>query len=110
MVAVITELQAENACLYLRDSADAYAKARGHEKFCDANLRRVKSMAMIGKEGTIAMLEAAAYASEEYLQAMKDLQNAEYEVERLKALREASVFAIEMFRSTNSARKQGVNL
>lgn len=107
---MISESQAEAAVLYLRDSADAYAKARGHEKFCDANLRRVRSLQMIGKEGTMAMIEATAYASPEYLQAMKDLENSEYEVERLKALREASVFAIEMFRSTNSARKQGVNL
>jgi hypothetical protein len=108
--AVIDETKAENAVMYLRDSAEAYAKYRGHVLYCDAALRRVKSMQMLGKEGTIAMLEAAAYASDEYHQAMKDLENATCDMERIKALRESAVFAIEMFRSTNSARKQGLNL
>ena len=96
--------------MYLRDSAEAYSTARGHAVYCDANLRRVKSLQMIGKEGTIAMLEAAAYASDEYQQAMSDLKNATYEMERLKALREGAVFTIEVWRSQNSARKQGINL
>lgn len=107
---MISEDQAEKAVLYLRDSAGPYATARGHALFCDANLRRVKSLQMIGKEGTIAMLEAQAYASAEYQTAMHALESATCEMERIKALREASVFAIEMFRSTNSARKQGINV
>jgi transposase-like protein len=106
----ITEDKAEAACLYLRDSATPYATARAHALYCDANLRRVKSLQMIGKDGSLGDREAAAYASDEYLRAMKELEGATYEMERLKALREASIFAIELFRSTNSARKAGVNL
>lgn len=106
----MTEEQAEKAVLYLRDSAEHYGKARGHAMWTEANLRRVKSMQMIGKEGTIAMLEANAYASKEYLDAMDQSSEAVCEMERIKALREAASFCIEMFRSTNSARKQGLNL
>ena len=105
---MISEERCEGAVMYLRDSAEPYATARGHALYCDANLRRVKSLQMIGKEGTIAMLEAQAYASDEYSEAMDDLQKATCDMERLKALREAAVFTIECWRSQNSARKQGI--
>ncbi len=38
------------------------------------------------------------------------MKNAIAEYETIRAMREAAVYTIEVFRSENSARKQGVNL
>lgn len=93
---------------YLRDSAERYGTARGHQAYCDANMRRVKALELLGSDGTLGEREAKAYASETYKVAMGDLQNATAEVETIRAKREAAVFTIEVWRSANSARKQGL--
>jgi hypothetical protein len=54
--------------------------------------------------------EAAAYASEEYLTALQDLESATAEYETLRAQREAAVYLIDMWRSLSSAQKQGIDL
>ncbi len=108
---MISEDRCEGAVLYLRDSAEPYATARGHFLYAEADLRRVKSLYMTEcQETTIALKEAEAYASDAYNEAMQRLQNATYEMEKLRALREAAVFTIEVYRSQNSARKAGINV
>lgn len=94
----------------MRDSAAQYGAARGHLAYCDANLRRVKSLEMVELEGSIGDREARAYASEAYRQAIEDLEDATADYETLRAKREAAVMTIEVWRSQNSGRKQGVNL
>jgi hypothetical protein len=106
---VITEERAEAAVEYLRDTAKQYGQARGHARYCEEGLRRVKSLNM-PPEGAVAERERAAYASDAYAAALKDMENAIAEFETIRAYREAAVYTIEMFRSENSARKQGVNL
>jgi hypothetical protein len=111
VAAVISEERCEAAVLYLRDSAVPYATSRGHYLYAEADLRRVKSLYMTEcKETTIALKEAEAYASDAYAEAMRRLQDATYDMEKLKALREAAVFTIEVYRSQNSARKAGINV
>jgi hypothetical protein len=107
----MTENEAEKAVYFLRDSAVPYAKARGYLAYCDAALRRVKSLQILEvSEGPMAEREAKAYASEAYLKAITELQGATYEFEKYRAQREAAGFAIELWRSQNSARKAGINL
>jgi hypothetical protein len=107
----ITEASAERAVYFLRDTAEKYGASRGHMAFADANLRRVKSLQMLAEtEGSVADREAKAYASNAYLDAIVQLKDATTDYEVLRAQREASQFAIEFWRSLNSARKQGVNL
>ena len=96
---------------FLRDTAEKYGQSRGYLAFADANLRRVKSIAMIAlTEGSVADREAKAYSSPEYFQAMTEVQSATTDYETLRAQRDAAQFTIEVWRSQNSARKQGVNL
>ena len=105
---MIDEERVEGAVEFLRDTAKQYGQARGRAAYMEANLRRVKSLEMVGKTGGVGEREAAAYASETYKDAMERLENAVAEVETAKALREAAVLTIEVWRSQNSARKQGI--
>jgi hypothetical protein len=105
---VIEEERTEAAVYYLRDSAQKYGALRGRMAYCEANLRRVKSLEMLGKNGSVAANEVAAYASEAYLHAMQDLENATAEYETMRAVREAAIYTIETWRSQNSTRKQGI--
>ena len=77
---MISEDRAEAAVEYLRDSAKQYGQLRGSMEYCEANLRRVKSLEMLGKAGSLGDREAGAYASDAYLKAMGALENvtAEY--------------------------------
>lgn len=104
---MLSEDDIEKAVHYLRDTAKQYGQARGYVAYTGNNLKRVKSLQMISRSGGVGEREAAAYASEEYQKAMEDEQNAVAEYETIKALREAAVNKIEVWRSQNSARKQG---
>jgi hypothetical protein len=105
---MIKEDDVEAAVDYLRDTSKQYGQARGHVAYCENNLRRVKSLQMISRTGGVGEREAAAYASEEYQQAMEAHQNAVAEAETIRAYREAAVNKIEVWRSQNSAKKQGI--
>lgn len=106
---MIDEERVEGAVEYLRDTAKAYGQARGRALFTENNLRRVKALNMPAT-GTVAERESAAYGSDEYRKALEDMENAVAESETIRALREAASYTIEVWRSQNSARKQGVNL
>ena len=105
---MITEEQAEKAVLYLRDSAKEYGQSRGYVAYCEGNLRRVKSMELLSSEGSLGEREAKAYASDSYLTALQELQNATAEYEILKSKREAASIACDVWRSMNSTKKQGL--
>lgn len=107
---MIDEGRWERAVEFLRDTAARYGKLRGHQVYCEANLRRVRSLELLIAEGSLGEREAKAYASEMYKQAMEAYENATAETETLRAQREAAVYTIETCRSQNSARKQGVSL
>ena len=94
---------------YLRDTAKQYGQARGRALYTENNLRRVKSLNMPA-EGPQGERERVAYASDEYRIALEDMENAVADSETIRALREAAAYTIEVWRSQNSARKQGVNL
>jgi hypothetical protein len=104
---MISEQRVEMAVEFLRDTARDYGKARGHLAFCDANLRRVKALEMIGKDGSLGDREALAYASEAYKAAIEALENATADSETLRARRDAAEFTIEVWRSQFSAAKRG---
>lgn len=102
---------AERALFYLRDTAKEYGRLKGYMLFCEANLRRVKSMQMLNIEsGSVAEKEAKAYASEPYLRAMTAYQDASADFETLKCYRDASAFCIETWRSVNASKAKGIDL
>jgi len=105
---MISDERTERAVEFLRDTAQEYGQLRGRVAYTSANLRRVKSLEMLSREGGVGAREAEAYASPAYLEAMEDEQNAVAEYETLRAKREAAQMTIEVWRSQNSARKAGV--
>ena len=105
---MIEEERCEKAVEFLRDTAEKYGNAKGYESFCEGNLRRVKSLQLLASEGSLGEREAKAYASAEYKVALGELQNATAEYETLRALREAAAITVDVWRSQNSARKQGI--
>ena len=115
---MISEERVEKAVEFLRDTAEQYGQTRGHLAYCDANMRRVKSLEIMESRGiedgqkgrSVAIMEVEAYASDAYLTAMLELQNSSADYETLRAKREAAVMTIEVFRSQNSARKAGIKL
>jgi len=108
---MISEARVEKAVEFLRDTSEVYGRQRGFVAYCENNLRRVKSMQMLEHAGkSIGAQEAAAYASIEYHEALEALQNAVADCETTKAKREAAELTIEVWRSQNAARRQGVTL
>jgi hypothetical protein len=104
---MISENRVEAAVEYLRDTAQQYGQARGRALYTENNLRRVKSLVMLEHQGSIGEREAQAYASDQYKQALEDMENAVAESETIRALRDAAQYTIETWRSQNSARRQG---
>lgn len=107
---MISEARVEKALEFLRDSAGEYGQARGYAVYCDAQLRRVKALEMMSKDGGVGEREAAAYASDAYRTAIEALRDATATAETIRAKRDAAEFTIEVWRSQSSARKQGVNV
>jgi hypothetical protein len=105
---VISDDRAEGAVMFLRDTSEEYGQLRGRVAYCEANLRRVKALEMLGKSGGVGEREAQAYASPAYHEAMQEQENAVADFETLRAKREAAQMTIEVWRSQSSARKAGV--
>lgn len=105
---MVDENDIEKAVDYLRSSAEASGKARGRMAYCDGQLRRIKSLVMLEKDGSIGMREAEAYASKDYADALEHLENATADYETIRAKREAAQYAIEVWRSMNRAKREGV--
>ena len=103
---MISEDRVEAAVEYLRDTARQYGQARGRALYTENNLRRVKALNM-PPEGAVAAREAEAYASVAYRDALEDMENAVAEAETIRALRDAAIYTIEVWRSQNSTRRQG---
>jgi hypothetical protein len=106
---MISEERVEKAVEFLRDTAQRYGELRGHQAYCDASLRRIKSLQMLEiTEGSLGEREAKAYASKAYHHVLMDLEDSTALVETLRAQREAAIYTIEIWRSQSSARKQGI--
>lgn len=104
---MIQDDDAERASEYLRDNAERYGQLKGRMEYASDNLRRVKSMVMLGLDGGLGERETKAYASPEYLAAIEERREAVEEYETERALRDAAVYRIEVWRSQNAARRQG---
>lgn len=105
---MITEDRVERAVEFLRDTSEPYGQMRGRVAYAEGNLRRVRALEMLEREGGLGMREAEALASSAYLTALEDQQNAVADFETLRAQREAAMMTIEVWRSQNSTRRQGL--
>ena len=104
---MISDDDAEAASEYLRDNAKRYGQMKGRMEYASGNLRRVKSLVMIELDGGLGDRETRAYASVPYKAALEEQRDAVTEYETERALREAAVYRIEVWRSQGAARRQG---
>ena len=104
---MISDDAAEKASEYLRDNAERYGQLRGRMEYATDNLRRVKSLVMLDMAGGLGERETQAYASEPYRVALEERRQAIEEYETERALRDAAIYRIEVWRSMTSARKYG---
>lgn len=104
---MIADDDAERASEYLRDNAKRYGQMKGRMEYASGNLRRVKSLVMLDLEGGLGDRETKAYASDKYAEALQEHREAVEEYETERALREAAVYRIDVWRSQNAARRQG---
>lgn len=105
---MIDDNDVEKAVWYLRDSAGDSGRTRGRMAYSDGQLRRIKSLVMLEKDGSLGIREAEAYASKDYADALEQLENATADYETIRAKREAAQYAIDVWRTQTSARKAGI--
>ena len=96
---------------FLASTDEEFAGLKGNMRRCEYLLKHYKAVAQIDSgEKTAAGKEMQAYASDEYLAAVDALHDAIVDYETVSAKRQRAVLTIEVWRSLNSARKQGASI
>ena len=96
---------------FLASTDEEFAGLKGDMKRCEYMLKHHKAVAQIESgEKTAAAKEMIAYSSDEYVAAVDALHDAITEYETVSAKRQRAVLTIEVWRSLNSARKQGASI
>lgn len=106
----LTQERAEAALDFLANTDKEYGRLRGLVSGLDESRRIVKANEFLLNQGSAAMREQLAYASINYVEHIEKYESAVAEFETLRAQRLTAQTQIEMWRSVNSARKQGMVL
>lgn len=102
----ITQSRAEKATEWMVHNAQKLGEAKAHRDYCENMLRVTKSLVMKNSnEKSAAAQEREAYASDQYLEAIRKVYDATVAHETLLAKRMAAQAVIEVWRSLNSNLK-----
>lgn len=93
---------------YLADTDENYARAKALVDGLEETKKTVKAAAFLRASGAQGERSEKAYNSPEYRNHLTLLENAILELELLRAKRTTEALYIEVWRSLQSARKQGV--
>ena len=106
---MITDNEAEKAANYIRDNADAYAKAKAERGYLQ-EFRKSKKAMLINtqKDGTILEKESYAYSHPEYIQILEAIRIAEEEEIKLLWMMKAAEMKTDIFR-TQSANNRRID-
>jgi len=103
---VIDEAEVQRSVDYLMQTAGAAAQARANRVVLEHGLKRVKAIGMMKHNGLpISAQEREAYASADYKTALDGLQQAIFEDEQHRALRDAHSAKIEAWRTAEATRR-----
>lgn len=93
------------ACVdFIRDNAIALAEAKAQRIYIEESLRSIKATHMkLHADMAVNAQEREAYASDEYRTALRGLQAAVYEEEKLRWLMVAAQAKIEIWRSMEAS-------
>ena len=106
---MIPEQDIEQACDFLRDNAEAAAKARAYRLYLEEFRKSLKAQIM--KEHIklpVSAQEREAYADPRYLKHLEALETAIHEDERLRFLRGAALAKVDCWR-TQEANRRGMD-
>lgn len=93
------EINPEKAIRYIQENAEPYAKAKGDVAYTENYLKVVKAQQMNKSDSSsLGQREADAYASEDYLLAIKANQSAVEQEAHLKWMLTAAQARIEVFK------------
>lgn len=97
----------------MKANAKRIGLLRGRMVAAEESLRRVKSLAMIairqdGEKRTVAELESMAYASDDYKDALQELESATADYETEKIYLHAADLQVRAWQSMHSASRRGI--
>lgn len=84
---------------YLIDSAEEFASAQSSSKYYDRFLKTVESKHFLEAQGTIDQRKSIARTHPEYLQALEDAKDVDYQQALLYAKREYAKLSISTWQS-----------
>lgn len=104
---MITDDKAEKALDYMASTEDSCAKAKGRMKVADQLRKTAKAVAFLRHEGTGVVREQEAYASQEFIDAVKEIDDSTVDYEILNLRRKRAEWTIEMWRTQNANQRRG---
>jgi len=106
---ITSEEQVSKALNFLSTTDKSHAQAKARCKGLEQKRKTVKSVACLSATAkTDKLRECQAYASQEFIQVTKDIEQAEYDYQILTNQRLRATLTIDVWRSEFSARKHGV--
>lgn len=105
---MIEQDDVEKALVWLANSAEEYAEARAMAHWLEERRKVVKAVAFkVAKADgkTVGEAEAESYTGAEYAELLDRLKDAIHAEAKLKALREAAVARIEVWRSQQATMR-----
>lgn len=102
---MITDEQIEKSADFIRDNADAFAKAKANRIYAEEYRKSLKAILFNNYEGSAAVRENGAYSDERYLEHLEKLRSAVLEEEKLRGLIKAAEMKIEVWRSSSANRR-----
>lgn len=94
-----TDEQAGKALDFLHESEHPFAVAYARKEAMEQAVKIAKDSAFLGADGTVAERQSIAGSSEEYRQAVENLESAYVELELIKAKRQRAMITIEVWRT-----------
>ena len=103
-----TEIAQEKAINFIRDNAEAFARAKAKRKHLEQFRKTKKALLKrASKESSDAKREDEAYAHPEYQQVLKEIEENEFTENKTGWLMKAAELRFEMYRTiTVNARKE----
>lgn len=105
-----TSNDVSRALKYLSETDERYGWLVAAVKASEHKGKTAKALAFLSSEGTMAEKEAKSLASEDYKSWVEDYQNIVAECETIRARRKRAELVIEVWRSANSNRRQGIQV
>jgi hypothetical protein len=107
VVAVISQQRLEKALVYLAETDEPMAEAKGEILRLENLIKRVNYRLFLSASGSVEARKAEAGKSEETARLEEELVAATVKYEGMRAKRDTERAVIEVWRSLESSRRQG---